>query len=769
LSSEADADTRRLPASPNVDQDGVERVGFLSQQRIDWVAAGLLLVAVLVLFVPALLHPDHMLYPTFASHSDLTVAHWPKAYLIAQTWQAERSLPSWTPANLSGMPLAANPVAMRFYPLSWLFLFLPINAVFNLLFVFHLFWGGLGVYRLSRADFGLDPIPALAGGLTFALGGKLLAHAAGGHVILVAAVAWMSWALLGTHRLLRRGHLRWAGLAAVALAMQVVTDVRILLYTAYLLLAYVLWELLVVERSYRKVPVRSTVPRLMLIPIMAGVLGAAQLFPLIELAGYSNRTLSLTEAGQFALTPLTLLLGLFLPDARGGHELVVYLGLVSLILAVLGLRGSDRRSWFFGGVVLLAVLFALGSATPLFELVYRWVPGFHWVRSPTRVFLLASLGVAILTGMGMQHVAQGHVRWLTLLALAVGMLTLGLGLGLAVVFGQVNRATLGLACLPSLTLLVIGLATRRCIAPSLALISLTLLLLTDLTSFDLTLMRFVAPAEAFADGRAVTGYLAKQPGLFRTYSPSYSLPSHVAAQAGVQTADGVEGVHLAIYDRFMALAGGYGDSSFSVTIPPFPPDRPLTEAFRNIQPDLQLLGLLNVEYLVTAFPMDWPGLTLVTEVGETYVYRNQYALPRAWIVNAGLDSGVGWRGQLAALAEQSTQAVAAAQYPAEVTYYAPDRIRIEARSPENGMLVLSEMWYPGWRATVDGDDEPVRAVAGILRGVTLTEGTHQIEFIYDPASVRWGERLSLAGVISMFGWGVAMLWRRKQPKFTEAA
>jgi hypothetical protein len=769
LSSEADADTRKFAASPKVDQGGVARVDSLSQQRVDWVAAGLLLVAVLVLFVPALLHPERMLYPTFAPHSDLTVAHWPKAYLIAHTWQAERSLPSWTPANLSGMPLAANPVAMRFYPLSWLFLFLPINVVFNLLFVFHLFWGGLGVYRLLRADFGLDPIPALAGGLTLALGGKLLAHAAGGHVILVAAVAWMPWALLGTHRLLRQGHLRWAGLTAAALAMQVVTDVRILLYTAYLLVAYVLWELLVVERRRRKICMRFIIPRLMLVPILAGVLGAAQLCPLIELAGYSNRSLSLTEAGQFSLTPLTLSLGLFLPSARGGHELVVYLGLIALILACLGLRRSDRRSWFFGGVVLLAILFALGSATPLFEIVYRWLPGFRWVRAPARVFFLASLGMAILTGMGMQSLAQGHVRWSTLLALAIGTLSLGLGLGLALVFGQVNRATLGLACLPSLTLLVISLAARRSIAPPLALMGLTSLLLIDLISFDLTLVRFVTPAEAFAEGSAVAAYLAKQPGLFRTYSPSYSLPSHVAAQAGVQTADGVEGVHLAIYDRFMALAGGYDDSSFSVTLPPFPPDRPLAEAFRNTQPDLPLLGLFNVEYLVTAFPMDWPGLSFVSKVGETYVYRNQYALPRAWIVSPELDSNAGWSGQLAALAEQSTRAVAGGQYTAEVTHYAPDRIRIEARSPESGMLVLSEIWYPGWRATVDGEDRPVQPVAGILRGVSLTQGTHQIELIYDPASVRWGKRLSLAGVISMLGWGALMLWRRKQLKFTEAA
>ena len=105
----------------------------------------MLLLAVLFLFAPTLRHPNYLLYPTYSPHSDLTVSHWPKAYLMARTWGDTRSLPLWTPANLSGMPLAANQVAMRFYPLAWLFLFLPLNLVFNLLYVFHLFWGGLGV------------------------------------------------------------------------------------------------------------------------------------------------------------------------------------------------------------------------------------------------------------------------------------------------------------------------------------------------------------------------------------------------------------------------------------------------------------------------------------------------------------------------------------------------------------------------------------------------------------------------------------------------
>jgi hypothetical protein len=408
----------------------------------------------------------------------------------------------------------------------------------------------------------------------------------------------------------------------------------------------------------------------------------------------------------------------------------------------------------------------LGSATPLFELAYRWLPGFRWVRTPARVFLPASLALAMLAGMGMQRLVRGNVRWSTLLALSIGLFTLALGLGLVILFGQAGRAALGLAFFPSLALLVIGLAVRRYLAARLALPGLALLLFIDLASFDLTLIRFVSPAEAFAEGQAVAKYLAAQPGLFRTYSPSYSLPSHVAAQAGLQTADGVEPVHLAGYDRFMAVAGGYGDASFNVTVPPFPPDRPLEEAFRNTQPDLRLLGLLNVEYLVAGFPMNWPGLTLMAQIDGLWVYRNQHTLPRVWIVHPAVDAAGDWETQWATLADQAIATIATGEDVARMTHYAPDRIEVEARSAADGMLVLSEIWYPGWQATVDGKAQPVERVAGILRGVQLTRGTHQVVLVYDPASARRGAGLSLAGIAGLVGWGGWRLWRRWQTHLT---
>ncbi|UCC85577.1 MAG: hypothetical protein JSV81_12000, partial [Anaerolineales bacterium] len=316
----------------------------MSRRWGDWIAIGVLLIAVLALFVPALRHSNDLLYPTFSPHSDVTVIHWPKAHLMAQTWRASYTLPLWTPANLSGMPLAANQLAMRFYPPAWLFLFLPLNFTFNLLFVFHLFWGGLGVYWLLRTGFEVDIIPAVSGALTFALGGKLLAHTAGGHVSMIGAVAWMPWALLGTHQVLYaseragRSRWRWAGMAGLALAMQITTHALITLYTAYSLVAYVAWQQLSNLKSLIHRPrslvsnLKSVYLPLLSIPLLAGLLGAAQLLPLVELSGYSNRALSLAQAGEFALTPLTLLVGLLLPSIQGGHETVIYLGLVPLIL-----------------------------------------------------------------------------------------------------------------------------------------------------------------------------------------------------------------------------------------------------------------------------------------------------------------------------------------------------------------------------------------------------------------------------------------------------
>jgi hypothetical protein len=783
---------------------------LFTRLKYSWPAL-LLFPAVLSLFGPALLQPSAVLYPTFSPFSDLMVIHWPKANLMAQSWQAGEGLPHWTPLILSGMPLAANQLAMLSYPPAWLFLFWPIEPVFNLLFIFHLLLGGLGVYLLLSRAHRLSPAAALLSGLAFALNGKWLAHAAGGHVSMVGAIGWLPWALFGLLMVFQAGGnspddrapapytqlLRvvnpWALLAAVALAMQLATHTLLVIYSAYLLAAAVAWHFFFITPAGRRLAeVKRLWLSLLSIPVFAGLLGAAQLLPLLELASYSNRALSLDQAAEYALSPAQLLVGLFLPSGQAGHELVIYLGLVPLLLAPFGLARRYPWSWFYGFLFIFTVLFTLGPATPLHGLFYRFVPGFSWVRTPARLFfvgamagvVLASFGVERLIGLSWSPAAR---KRLARLVAALAPLALLLGLGLAFGLGQVSRAPLALALVVPIGLVIVLLRAQRLISPSPMTFLLGLLLYLDLALFDLSLMRFVGPDQALAPGRPAAAYLAQklppagsQPdlALFRVYSPSYSLPMQTAAAAGLTLADGVEPVHLAVYDRYMAEAGGYHDTGFSVTIPHFG-NQPLETALRHTSPDLKLLGLLNVAYVAAAFPMPWPGLTPEAEVKDVYIYRNDLAMPRAWIVHSTIPAREDWLAQLAALPDPAAVALIQGEpqlaenpsrpgNPVQITRYTPDRIELEADIAEPGWLVLSEIWYPGWQATVNGVARPVERANGLLRGIYLDQpGPQQVVLVYRPGSVTWGNRISSLAVI-LLGLLLVAYWLPAAAPFSRA-
>ncbi|MGQ9500622.1 MAG: hypothetical protein ACUVSF_01150 [Anaerolineae bacterium] len=729
-----------------------------------WAVGSALLIGISALFLPALPQPDAWLYPIYSPHSDLTVIHWPKVHLMTTSWHTEGDLPLWTPANLSGMPLAANQLAMRFYPPAWLLLLMPSGMGFNLFLLVHLCWAGLGTWWLLRCVFRVDALPALIGGWTFALSGRLIAHVAGGHVSLVAAAAWMPWAFGATSLLITaestRRRLHWALLAGLALAAQLCTHSLIVLYTSYLLAAWVVWQM-ICSRRPRTARLWTLLLTLSVIPLSVLALGAAQLLPLVELSAYSNRALSIEEASQYALTLLQLGVALLLPQSYAGHEAVAYLGLAPLVLAGWGLHRNDRRTWFLALVILIALLYALGNTTPLFELAYRFAPGMRYVRTPARALIVAALALAVLAATGAQRLAQGRVPWHSSIILALAAIPTASGIGLAIL-GHADRATLGLACLPLATLLTIGLAVRQRLRIPLAWLILACLTWGDLTSFDLTLIRFIPSQEAFTPGAAAAEYLSHQPGMWRSYSPSYSIPPHVAAQWGIQTADGVEPVHLERYDRFMELAGNYADfpdkpvGRFSVTIPPFPPDRLLESAFQNVPPNLSLLGLLNVTYLVSAYPLPLDGLELLARPDHAYIYRNRYALPRVWLLPTEVarpfltsDVHADWPQQLEALYAAASQQYDAVHNKVIIQEYRADRIVLDVAVDVPSTLILSEIWYPGWLAWIDDVPSSVLPVVGLLRGVSLDVGKHRIILAYQPLIARIGVGISTVTVIAL--------------------
>jgi hypothetical protein len=226
-----------------------------------------------------------------------------------------------------------------------------------------------------------------------------------------------------------------------------------------------------------------------------------------------------------------------------------------------------------------------------------------------------------------------------------------------------------------------------------------------------------------SEGKEAAEHLSNAPGQFRVYSPSYSLPQQTAAIYSLQLADGVDPLQLAAYVRFMEKATGVPSLGYSVTLPPFAAGDPQKDN-QDHKPDLSLLRLLDVQYIAAAFDLDMPGLSLVQHFGETRLYKIDLpAPPRAWV-----NSPAGGSDQAAG--------------QALITRWEPDKIELTAQG--EGTLVLSEIYYPGWRAWVDGKEVAVVAVDGLLRGVPLSPGPHQVILRFLPTSVYIG--LALAAV-----------------------
>ena len=152
--------------------------------------------------------------------------------------------------------------------------------------------------------------------------------------------------------------------------------------------------------------------------------------------------------------------------------------------------------------------------------------------------------------------------------------------------------------------------------------------------------------------------------------------------------------------------------------------------------------------------------------GDVKVYEVLDALPRAYIVHQTrvLDD----QAAMAALAEPSfdpaqTATLAAGRAldesppsvaaVATVTRYDPEAITIEASTSAPGYLVLSDAWYPGWKATVDGEPAAIERANVHFRALYLAPGKHTVRLVYRPASFYVGVGISAVCVV-----GLAAVW-----------
>ncbi len=655
-------------------------------------------------------------------------------------------LPFWNPYTFGGHPFLADIQAGIFYPLSLITVFLsapwkfPIYAL-ELEAICHFFLGGLFTYLFAKRLL-KRPFPALVAALTFTYGGYLTSYPVQQLailevsiwlplILLLLSIAWERWQRWGEKR-----SLVWAGLVlGISLLAGHPQSSMYIFYVVILYGAFQTWG--GGGKLWPKVG-------LFCLFLLTGLgVAAVQLVP-----GLEYMLLSTRAQGSYAEMahgfPIHDLLQMFLPGMLS-YWSPLYVGILPLLLASLAVYLiRDRRVVLWAVLALLALLLSLGGNTFLYTPFYLLAPGFGIFRSQERAAYVFSFAMAMLAGYGacqlfhsMPTVTRKRLRafnWgLLFAALASIVLVfsflygwLRAGLALDSPFGpMLNRAIL-LVIFLLFSMGCIYARQRRLAGMRILMVVTGLVIVFDLfTANWQSNFQATNPQKEYGP-RLLLAPIQADEGTFRACN-EFRLPGNYGVIYEVEDIGGASPLRLSWYDELVTAL-----------------------------PAERLWELMNVKYVITWRRVLLPSTELLYEEpsGEdtTYLHRLEDHLPRAYVVHRAYvlkgEEGLKLLAdpefdplETVILEEEpdlELQDKLTAQSMVRILEYEPTRIVLEAEAAADGILVLSEVYYPGWQARVDGQKTRIYRADHALRALPLEAGSHRVELVYDPLSFKIG-------------------------------
>lgn len=714
----------------------------------------------------------------------------------------------WNPDIAAGRPLLADMQSGVFSPFSVPSYVLPYWWSLGIVAALRLFVAALGTFVLARA-LSIGVAGALLSGLAFGLSLWMVAWVSWP---LASVWALLPWLLVAVARVVRRpdaAGVAWLGLASGLSVLAGHPE-----STFHATLAAAVFAILCLSRTNGR---RARRAGLVVLGLAAGAaLAAIVVVPFLELVGQSS-----DFSNRSGSTPVHLraenLLALFFPEYWGRptqfttqafiNTRALYDGALPLLLAGVALLRPTREriGIAIGAVLALMVIFGVW---PAYQTAVN-LPGLGQSYI-SRLAVFACLGIALLAGWGLQDVLDSgrrSVRDRRDRLLAAGLLAaVMLPVAFVVVRGRADLSTPGRAVevalgvrdnvgvtdvgalLPTasaiawllfagLGVALILLTSRRRVRPPIAATLAITLVAIDLLRFGLGENPSIPLAHAQQPATPAVRLLqARTPARFVGVLPESGLPplpADAAMTYGLQDARSYDYPVVSRYDRLWRRA-------IAPAIQFIPP----TTLASTTPLALRMLSLLGVRSLLQQpadHPLTEPSLRLIYDRRDARIYDNTHALPRAWIVDRQITISGGDGAQLRAIEAPDFQPAAAvvvghplngipaaataparssalSAQPARIVRYGAQDVKISARTQRPAVVVLSDVWYPGWHATVDGHDTPIHRVDYLLRGVSIGPGTHRVELTYRPASYRIGWIISVLTALTL---AAAALYTRR--------
>jgi Bacterial membrane protein YfhO len=452
---------------------------------------------------------------------------------------------------------------------------------------------------------------------------------------------------------------------------------------------------------------------------------------------------------------------------------------------IVGGRLFAREVRFFLLLGLAAIVYALGRYTPVFEFVFDHFPGIDLYRRPADATFVINIALAFLSGyLVHRYMAEGAPRLSRLqvspaaalrvtAAIALVAAAVACGLVFAIPAGQTANAVQEIA----LTVLIAGAAATLILklgaTPHARLVAASLVVAftgAELIARNAASPLSAEPAERYAVFRELPpeqlqGLQALKHELAQRHAqgerPRVEILGlggawqNASMVLGLEDTIGYNPLRLADYER----AVGAGENAVDPNLRNFP------GTFRGYR--CSLASLLGLEYLVLDRPLErlpkhFPrlsGTRLLYGSGAMWVYRLSPSAPRVYLATRliPVDSeAVLAQGELPefdrsdeALIDRAEEAAVKGDYglrdtvtdpdppqgSARIVSYGRNDVSLAVESDRNSVLVLHDVYYPGWEAYVDDEPRPILRANLLFRGVEVPAGRHRVEFRFRPLSV----------------------------------
>jgi hypothetical protein len=733
-------------------------------------------------------------------------------------------VPLWNPHISGGRPFLANNQSAVFSPYSIPAYLLPFWDSLGLIAALKLFVAALGAFALGRR-LGMRFGGALLAGLVFAFGTFFIILLGWAQTSIWAVLPWLL--ILADTVARRPEPLSAAGLAILVSLTYFGGHAETTFHVMFVAVAFFVFRLLLRLRDERvawRALLRPALTFAAAVVLGTG-LAAVVSVPFLELLSHSDEYgRRLGEYGDaHDYWPRKYLGALFLHDywGRATQQSNLepfmqlrgwYAGALTLMLAAaaLVLRPAIMRigvALFAGFCVVMVV-----GIPPLFGLV-ETLPGFSTSHSqPMIAYFLLCLG--LLAGWGLDDLGGGArvsatrrriVIATSAVLFCVPLVWMGLAKTLTkndlatalkvawgfadpphtqtgLVVSHVVQMSALLQWLPlagiGLTLIVLRLGLRGSwrLPATVFVVCALGLVAADLFRANMGFNPAIPNANAEVPTTPAIHYLqSRAPNRFvgLGLDPFEPLPANMAMNFGLYDARGYD---YPTEGRYDTLWRKYVNNQPTIAQP--------TERADRTPQSIRALGLMSTSDLLIspgAPPLRGPELREVYKGRDAVIYRNKKALPRVFVVGRQRTVGSerealvaatapGFDGRRVAVTERELPGLpqddgggAAAAGSARLVSYEPERVVARASASRAGLLVLTDLDYPGWKATVDGRDVPIERVNYLLRGVPLSAGTHEVEFRYEPASFRAGWIISLLSAIAVLAVGAVGLRNRRRP------